>query len=303
MLTDSISLFLLVGWIVYGITDSLVAPRFIEESELGARYWAACVSRLICPVGFLWFAGLAIGKGVTASILSRKIIVEWLAPSSYNMFLFHQPISELYFLATRGIWWAYPKSFYWFSPYPIPVKAWEIPIVMIIVIIFSMVMHFYVNQRLITLSTSFLLCFRKRGSVSSYEGTSVANIVKQVIAQVSHIDPSNLTDETNLTDIGISSMTLPVAISQINMALKSSKSELSLSSKNAYRANSVNDLVALANEEKEPRRNISMIWSSRHSAPIYLGGSRHSAPISLGTPSPIESGGNLEDELEEGIRF
>jgi hypothetical protein len=30
------------------------------------------------------------------------------------MFLFHQPIAEWYYYATRGDWWALPKPYYWF---------------------------------------------------------------------------------------------------------------------------------------------------------------------------------------------
>ena len=74
----------------------------------------AYLSRVLCPIGFLWFWGIAVGRGMTSWIFSNRIFVNWLAPASYNMFLFHQPISEWYYLATRGEWWAFPKPFYWF---------------------------------------------------------------------------------------------------------------------------------------------------------------------------------------------
>ena len=74
----------------------------------------AFLSRVLCPIGFLWFWGIAVGKGLTSFIFSNKLFVKWLAPASYNMFLFHQPVSEWYYFATRGEWWVYPKSFYWF---------------------------------------------------------------------------------------------------------------------------------------------------------------------------------------------
>ena len=162
LLTDALSVIFLLGWIGYGVSDSWARPSFATNTELGGRYWAAYISRLICPVGFLWFVGLCLGKGATGWLLSGTTIVEWLAPASYNIFLFHGPLSEIYFRATRGLWWSYPKSFYWFSPYPIPVANWEIPIVMAIVTVFSVAMHFYVNAKLIGASHWLLSCRKKQ---------------------------------------------------------------------------------------------------------------------------------------------
>lgn len=245
LLTDFISFVLLAGWIGYGLTDSLAKPQFVQEMEAGSRYWAAYVSRLICPIGFLWYVGLCIGKGATGWLLSGRIIVNWLAPASYNIFLFHGPISELYFFATRGVWWAFPKSLYWFSPYSVPVRIWEIPVVMAIVTIFSMVMHLFVNDKLILASTYCLSCFQKQ---RTHDGKSIAEVVKEVLARVSNIEPSKLTGETDLTEIGLSSMALPVAISDINLALKTMKNSriLSSSSLSMKGATSANDLIALA---------------------------------------------------------
>ena len=249
LLTDLISFVLLAGWIGYGLTDSLAKPQFVQEMEAGSRYWAALVSRLVCPIGFLWYVGICIGKGVTGWLLSGRIIVSWLAPASYNIFLFHGPISELYFFATRRVWWAFPKSLYWFSPYPVPVRIWEIPVVMAIVTIFSMVMHFFVNDKLIYASTYCLSCFQKQ---RTQDEKSIATVVKEVLARVSNIDPSMLTGETDLTEIGISSMALPVAISDINLELKGldNSRHLSSSSLSLKGGMSVNGLIAQATAGK-----------------------------------------------------
>ena len=109
-----ISLLLLAGWLFYGLDPSTTIPYFAADSALVARHWDPFLSRVLAPIGFLWFWGLAVGTGITARIFSMPLVVEWLAPASYNIFLFHQPISEWYFLATRGVWWAYPKTFFWF---------------------------------------------------------------------------------------------------------------------------------------------------------------------------------------------
>ncbi|VEU35442.1 unnamed protein product [Pseudo-nitzschia multistriata] len=316
LLTDFISLFLLAGWIFYGTSSSSLAAPSSVVTDIGERYWAAYVSRLVCPLGFVWFIGLAIGRGVTARILSRHTVVCWLAPSSYNVFLFHQPISELYFFATRRIWWAYPKSFYWFSPYPIPVKTWEIPIVMTIVILFSMLMHFYVNGVLIGATTNCIRCGFKGerqqdGEASHDHGQhhpeikSVATIVLETIARVCHIDPSRLRGETDLTEIGMSSMTLPVAISEINSALKSHPSEAKLALRHVQSMGSITDLVSLASEGGSSRAMRSSLRASRLSrsaSRVSLGSSRHSTNFSLfGNNNDAESS-EVED-VEEGLRF
>ena len=112
-ITDSISLVLLMGYLSYGFFPKEMDPDF-NETSLDSRVWAGLVSRMASPIGFLWFWGLAVGSGYTASLLSTSFLVGWLAPASYNMFLFHQPVAEWYYAATRGRWWAFPKNFYWF---------------------------------------------------------------------------------------------------------------------------------------------------------------------------------------------
>jgi hypothetical protein len=161
LVTDCLSFALLAGWLLYGLASDAVAPDYSETSYIANRYWAALFSRMVCPVGFLWFFGIAVGKGVTSWIFSGRLVLNWLAPASYNMFLFHQPVSEVYYVLTRGEWWGYPKSFYWFSPEPFPVNGWEIPIVMGIVIAISIFMEQYVNEWLVSQCSSLLNCWAK----------------------------------------------------------------------------------------------------------------------------------------------
>jgi hypothetical protein len=292
--TDTMTFVLLVGWIGYGLTDSFAKPYFDGEMEVGARYWAAFVSRLICPIGFLWYVGLCIGRGATGWLLSGRIMVDWLAPASYNCFLFHGPISELYFRATRGVWWSFPKPFYWFSPYPVPVTNWEIPLVMAIVTCFSMVMHFFVNDKLVGACNVFLSCFEIRRTSTSDDEKSVASVVTEVIARTSNVDPNILTGETKLTDIGMSSMTLPVSISEINIALNAESStkdnsrRLSSSLFSTSGATTVNDLISLASDTED--LNISRISTRSYWTAFVTG------DVLFEVNSEIESGsvGDIE---------
>jgi hypothetical protein len=92
VVTDCLSVALLAGWLFYGLAPEAAMPAFSEEDYIATRYWAALFSRMVCPVGFLWFFGIAVGKSVTSWIFSGQLILNWLAPASYNMFLFHQPV-------------------------------------------------------------------------------------------------------------------------------------------------------------------------------------------------------------------
>jgi len=120
--TDFLSVYLVIGWLVYGLIPEESMPHGVREDTLAQRHWDMFLARILAPVGLLWFWGLAVGTGYTASLFSMRVVVEWLAPASYNMFLFHQPVTEWYYLATRGQWWAYPKDFFWFryDLFPLP---------------------------------------------------------------------------------------------------------------------------------------------------------------------------------------
>jgi len=131
---------------------------------------------------------------------------------------------------------------------------------MAIVNIYSMVMHLFVNDKLILASTYCLSYFQKQ---RTHDGKSIAEVVKEVLARVSNIEPSKLTGETDLTEIGLSSMTLSVAISDINLALKTMKNSrlLSSSSLSMKGVTSTKDLIALATA-RESRTSVHTISAS-----------------------------------------
>lgn len=109
------------------------------------RLWDNICGRLVAPITTLWIFALATGEGVTASILRSTTLSESIAPHAYNCFLFHQPVSQWYYAATRpGLWWnwwQYRKTMYWFSPGPCPVEWYEYFYVVMLTVGFSTLMN------------------------------------------------------------------------------------------------------------------------------------------------------------------
>lgn len=85
------------------IRPSSIAP----EDGLSIRAWAAILSRIYGPLMVLWLFAMAVGKGLTCRVFSSPYFVDTLGPISYFTYLFHQVVSEWYWLATRGEWWSW----------------------------------------------------------------------------------------------------------------------------------------------------------------------------------------------------
>jgi hypothetical protein len=210
LVTDCISAAFLAAWLFYGLWAEEATPDFLTSS-IADRYWAALFSRMICPVGFLWCFGIAVGKSFTSWLFSGRLVLNWLAPASYNMFLFHQPVSEVYYRATRGEWWAYPEKFYWFSPEPFPVRGWEVPIVMGIVIGLSVLMETFVNEWLVSQCASLLNCWAKSAHHDDSLSRSVSDTVCALLADV--LNHPSVTSDMGLVEVGMSSMTTIIVVS------------------------------------------------------------------------------------------
>jgi acyl-CoA synthetase (AMP-forming)/AMP-acid ligase II len=228
-LTDAMSFLFLAFWLFYGLGDKCI-PDFVDTS-MDKRQWFAYVSRLLVPITAFWVWGVAIGRGLTARLFSSRIMVDYLAPASYNMFLFHQPLSEWYFLATRGTWWAYPKPDYWFSPRPTPVHFWEFPIVMVLIICVCLILERYVNEPLIGLCGKFgqcvvrvfCCCYHPSDSRNkdnndqdimhgSHTNTELVT-VQQVIKGMTQYE---VNEDTELVEAGINSMMSAILLNRLN---------------------------------------------------------------------------------------
>lgn len=120
-----------------------MSPAPAHNSENQNRLWAGILSRMYMPVLVLWLYALAVGHGWSAQLLAHPLLTDTLAPSSYYLYLFQQPVGQWYWRLTRGEWWSYwryRKSFYWFSPKPCPVAWWEYFFIVILATWLSMLL-------------------------------------------------------------------------------------------------------------------------------------------------------------------
>jgi hypothetical protein len=96
------------------------------------------IAQILSPVACLWCYGLAVGRGYTAYAMRVDLMVNYLAPAGYGMFLFQQTIGQIYYVITReGAVWLTPKIILWFSPIPLPVPFWEFWVVVTLTILAS----------------------------------------------------------------------------------------------------------------------------------------------------------------------
>ena len=132
LVADLLSLVFLAYAVVdaTGVTNAFLVgePSSGINGTLPQRFWSAFLTSSYVPLILPWIIGLASGQGLTARLLGAETLTKYCAPAAYNVFLLHQPISQYYYWATRLTdwdWWSHRKSFYWFSPYPLPVPWWE----------------------------------------------------------------------------------------------------------------------------------------------------------------------------------
>lgn len=245
-MTDFLSFVILAIFIWYGADKDSASPA---DDERDWRIWAYFMSRLCSPICFIWLYGLAVGKGVTANILANDIVVVYLAPASYNIYLFHQFVYEWYWFFTRNYWWSKPKSFFWFSPLPTPVPYWEFFIVLFITVGLSLVLEHKVNTHLVTWFANLAqrFCGKDTFIIHGIMDEDVESVVKSVIADVTGVDPMSIKPSSTLMETGCSSMTCPIILSKMKRHYKF----LSLSYRDLFQVETIEDLAKLVKRRLE----------------------------------------------------
>lgn len=79
----------------------------------------------------------------------RSIFVYYLAPASYNIFLFHQLTIEYYSLLRDNLYWRMPKTFFWFSPVALDVPYYEFFLLLCLTALFAILLDTRVNSLLV----------------------------------------------------------------------------------------------------------------------------------------------------------
>lgn len=206
-------------------------PDFVNDinQRLGAdrdsgieRYvWSVFCSRLMVPLICLWIALLSMPAGsYTARFLEIPLFADTLGPAAYGCFLYQQMIGQWYFLATRGQiwdWWTFRKSYYWFSPQPMPGAWYEFFIVLGLVTIFSMLVNSflapYLNQAWAMLGTLF-----NKITGSSSDDEELETALDLIIATVEELTggAADIDVSMALNEMGLSSVGLPAFVDALN---------------------------------------------------------------------------------------
>merc|ERR1712232_278404 len=216
--------------------DNVFMPDFFRQDGLSQRCWVALLSSAYMPLVFAWTYCLAAGRGWTAHFLSNETIVTVFAPTAYNEYLFHQVIGQWYYWATRGrawSWWGFRKSFYWFSPDPLPVSWPECVLVMMLTVGASKLISKHLDSRLTQLwmkAMSFL-----SGSKAD-ENLTAAELVMGALEDVTG---SDVDLEATLAKAGLASIGIPMIVGMINEA----HPKVAITMKDVSDCKTVQDLV------------------------------------------------------------
>jgi len=202
------------------------------------RLWDSICGRLVAPITTLWLFSLATGKGWTASIFRSTYLVH-LSTHAYNCFLFHQPVAQWYYAATRpGLWWnwwQYRKTMYWFSPNPCPVNWFEYFFIIFLTVVFSALMNFAI-QPLVEASISFL---RRSIFQSDFDNEEIGNVLIRIIEDMTGITPKL---DWTLDQCGLSSLGLPQLATRLNRAMSTDTKHSCISQRDLYDVKTVGDL-------------------------------------------------------------
>lgn len=224
------------------------ANNYIDTAQTN-RLWDNLCGRFVAPMTTLWIFALSTGEGYTASVLRIPFLVTNIAPHSYNCFLFHQPVAQWYFAATRNgtwwNWWRYRKTMYWFSPGPVPVEWYEYFYLVVLTVGFSALMNAtalpFVNAVIGFLSE---IIFGQ----GEDEEVNLADALVDAIEDMSGFAPEL---DWTLDQCGLSSVGLPQLAQRLQKALSSKGSNMTVTAASLSSARTVGDIVKVLQEIKD----------------------------------------------------
>jgi len=208
--------------------ESWLFPEFTHgdhdgSTKLKKYMWSVAYSRLLVPLIASWIAFISMRAGsYTAQLFELPLLSDVLGPSAYGCFLFHQSISQWYFWATRGgggasyDWWSFRKSYYWFSPYPMPGAWYEYFFVVMLVTMFSMVVNAYVKQPIEAIwAAAGHMTNRIIGKENIDQELSAWQIINLAVEGVTG-GAVEMTTDMSLDELGLGSIGLPVFLTRLN---------------------------------------------------------------------------------------
>eukprot|EP00308_Calcidiscus_leptoporus_P011576 CAMPEP_0119370154 /NCGR_PEP_ID=MMETSP1334-20130426/16552_1 /TAXON_ID=127549 /ORGANISM="Calcidiscus leptoporus, Strain RCC1130" /LENGTH=2388 /DNA_ID=CAMNT_0007387159 /DNA_START=53 /DNA_END=7219 /DNA_ORIENTATION=- len=194
-----------------------------ETDNIGIRSVAGIWSRFLTPLMVVWIFGLAVGRGGTCWVLTRPIFADVLAPISYNVYLFHQWVGQMYYLLTRQEWWSYwryRKQFFWFSPLPVPVAWWEYFFVLMLTTFFSFFMARldpWMISKWESARKSLRGCFSCGASETASQGNKTTLIL--VMEEIESLTGAAVEPDWTLAECGLASVAGPVVINRLHAAV------------------------------------------------------------------------------------
>jgi acyl-CoA synthetase (AMP-forming)/AMP-acid ligase II len=223
-----------------------------HNSGIERYVWSVLCTRLQVPLITLWIMLLAMpASSYTARFFELPLMAETLGPTAYGCFLHHQTVGQWYFWATRGItwdWWSFRKSYYWFSPKPMPGAWYEYFLVVQLVTMFSMLVKAYVTPYIL-LAWNWLLAgigrlTGKGGGQLTAELTSLELIHEALEELLGGV--VELTEDSSLAESGLGSIGLPALVT----TLDSLDEKLHLAVADIAKLDSIGELARLIDEKR-----------------------------------------------------
>lgn len=215
---DLISCLFLVMTVLQMTNTEDVGPEGYTMDPIKVRMWATINSRIYFPAILLWLVCLGVGEGLTCWVLSNDFLINTLTPNSYGLFIYQQVVGQYYYLITRGrwwSWWSYRKSFFWFSPKPLPVPWYEAIFAMMLVCLFSQLMLTYIEPYVIQ-SWSYI----RNSLFSSVKDSDTMDSLEVIAIAVSNLTGiDDVEEDMTLEEVGLQSIGLPMLITEINNIL------------------------------------------------------------------------------------
>ncbi|WP_444929269.1 AMP-binding protein [Microbulbifer sp. SSSA002] len=212
------------------------------------RIWDNIYGRLFAPITLLWIFAISTGQGWTAKILRFNPISQSLAPTAYACFLFHQLVGQWYYAATRQgewwNWWNHQKTFYWFSPQPVPVEWYEYFYVVGLVVIFSKVVQSF-EPMIRKLASTFILSIRRIFSDNTHV-TKEQNIQTKVLTIVERVTGMEIQPHWSLEECGLASLGVVQFTATLEAELSTDLYKVSLNVSEVIAAKDIAKIAELA---------------------------------------------------------
>jgi hypothetical protein len=216
------------------------ANQFSDNAVVN-RLWDNSIGRIVAPLTTLWVFAMSTGEGWTAALMRNEVLVETLAPNSYNCFLFHQMVGQWYFAATRNghmwNWWRYRKGFYWFSPGPCPVEWYEYFYVVALVVCFS---RFMDNQFMPFMSELYARAKIFVKGEDDKEDEDIVEVLCNIIEKMTGIEPES---DSTLEECGLASVGIPVMVALLNKTFSRKGKVLGITATDLVGAKTISDMA------------------------------------------------------------